>query len=186
LRKILKRVAIGVVAFVLVGACGGLLVFKLLEKKVAARERAPHLQQHPEVASDLVYRTLDGETQHLSSSKGKVVFLDLWGTWCIQCVAEMPTVQKLYNHYKGDPQVQFLIVSRLDSPSAVRLYAQRHGFDLPFYVMEDDDIPKSMILHQFPSTFLYAKDGSLVSKHVGAADWSDQSVMDFIDRLKKQ
>jgi thiol-disulfide isomerase/thioredoxin len=40
-----------------------------------------------------------------------VVYLDLWGTWCIQCVAEMPTVQKLYDHYKGDSQVEFLIVS---------------------------------------------------------------------------
>ncbi len=43
-----------------------------------------------------------------------------------------------------------------------------------------------MQLNQFPSTFLYAKDGTLVAKHVGAADWSDKSVIAFIDNLKQQ
>ncbi|GGA65387.1 thioredoxin [Edaphobacter acidisoli] len=148
--------------------------------------RPPNLQRQPEAASDLIYRTLDGEQQHLAATKGQVVFLDLWGTWCIQCVAEMPTVQKLYDHYKDDPQVKFLIVSRMDSPFAVRSYARRNHLHLPFYVTEDEDIPQSMRLNQYPSTFIYAKDGTLVSKHAGAADWSDPSVFRFIDQLKDQ
>jgi thiol-disulfide isomerase/thioredoxin len=114
------------------------------------------------------------------------VFLDLWGTWCVQCVAELPTAQRLYDHYKGDPQVKFLIVSRLESPSAERFYARRSQFDLPFYIIQDEDIPPSMQLNQYPSTFIYSKDGSLVSKHIGAADWSGSSVISSIDQLKNQ
>jgi hypothetical protein len=98
----------------------------------------------------------------------------------------MPKVQKLYDHYKDDPNVKFLIVSRLDSPSTVRSHARRNHLDLPFYVTRDEDIPSTMQLNQFPSTFLYAKDGSLIAKHVGAADWSDRTVISFIDRLKQQ
>jgi thiol-disulfide isomerase/thioredoxin len=137
-------------------------------------------------ADDLVYSTLDGEVEHLSSAKGQVVFLDLWGTWCIQCVAEMPTVQKLYDRYRGDPRVKFLIVSRMDSPAAVRAYARRNRLSLPFYVMRDEDIPESMRLNQYPATFIYAKDGSLEAEHVGAANWSDPSVSACIDALKNQ
>jgi hypothetical protein len=98
----------------------------------------------------------------------------------------MPTVQKLYDHYRNDSQVKFLIVSRMDSPTAVRSYARRNHLDLPFYITHDNEIPVSMQLNQFPATFLYAADGRLVSKHVGAADWSDRSVVAFIDRLKQQ
>jgi thiol-disulfide isomerase/thioredoxin len=184
LGKILKRVAIGLVSLVLLAGCAGLLFFKLVEWRWAARIRTPQLERSPEVASDLVYRTLDGEPQHLSAMKGQVVFLDLWGTWCVQCVAEMPTVQKLYDHYKGDPRVKFLIVSRMDTPSAVRSYARRNHFDLPFYITQDEDIPQTMQFNQYPSTFVFAKDGSLVSKHIGAADWSDGSVVSFIDKLR--
>jgi thiol-disulfide isomerase/thioredoxin len=180
----LKRVVVSLLSLVLVGACAGLLLFKLAERKIAGTMRPPHLERQPEVASDLTFRTLDGEVHHLSASKGQVVFLDLWGTWCIQCVAEMPTVQRLYDHYKNDSQVKFLIVSRMDSPAAVRSYARRNHLSMPFYVTEDQDIPPSMQLNQYPATFILAKDGSLVSKHVGAADWSDGSVVSFIDQLR--
>jgi hypothetical protein len=64
----------------------------------------------------------------------------------------MPTVQKLYNHYRNDPQVKFLIVSRMDKPAAVRSYASRNHLDLPFYITYDDEIPPSMQLNQYPAT----------------------------------
>jgi thiol-disulfide isomerase/thioredoxin len=184
--KILQRTVIVLLSLALLAAATGLFIFKFFQHKVAANMQPPHLKLQPEPATDLNYRTLDGTPQLLSSNKGQIVFLDLWGTWCIQCVAEMPKVQQLYDHYKDDPQVKFLIVSRLDSPSTVRSYARRNHLDLPFYVTRDEEIPPSMQLNQFPATFLYAKDGRLVSKHVGAADWSDRSVISFIDRLKQQ
>ena len=68
----------------------------------------------------------------------------------------------------------------------MRLYAHRNHLDLPFYITQDEDIPQSMQLNQYPSTFIFAKNGSLVSKHIGAADWSDRSVIAFIDQLKQQ
>jgi phosphoglycerol transferase MdoB-like AlkP superfamily enzyme len=43
-----------------------------------------------------------------------------------------------------------------------------------------------MQLNQFPATFIYAKDRSLVAKDLGAADWSDEAVYKFIDGLKRQ
>ncbi len=162
----------------------GFFGFRVVERRIARDSHAPHLVRFPEPAADFPMQTLDGTTKRLSEMKGKVVFLDLWGTWCIQCLAEMPTVQALYNHYRNDPKVVFLIVSRQDSPGAIRRYASRNRFDLPFYRTEDVDVPASMQLNQFPATFLYAPDGTLMAKHTGAADWSAPSVISFIDSLK--
>jgi thiol-disulfide isomerase/thioredoxin len=184
--KVMKRVAIGIVSLAILAACIGLIGFEFVKRRIAANIQPPHLQRLSEAASDFTYRTLDGEPRRLASTKGQVVFLDLWGTWCVQCVAEMPTVQRLYDHYRDDPQVRFLIVSRLDSPSTVRSYASRNRLNLPFYVTQDEEIPLSMQLDQYPSTFIYSKDGTLVSRHVGAADWSDRSVISYIDQLKEQ
>lgn len=128
----MKRIFVGLIVLAILGAAATLVGFKIVQRRIAARMQPPHLQIRREPANDLVYRTLNGETQHLASTKGQVVFLDLWGTWCVQCVAEMPTVQKLYDHYRNDPQVKFLIVSRLDSPSSVLSYARRNHLSLPF------------------------------------------------------
>jgi thiol-disulfide isomerase/thioredoxin len=186
LRSVWNRVLAIAAAVLLIMGGTAFLGYRLVIHRIAARMHAPHLASAPEAPDDLVYRTLDGNEQHLSATRGQVVFLDLWGTWCIQCVAEMPTVQKLYDHYRNDPRVKFLIVSRLDSPATVRAWARRHHYDLPFYVMNDEDIPASMRLNQYPATFIYAKDGRLVAKHVGASNWADPSVIRFIDALKEQ
>ena len=77
------------------------------------------------------------------------------------------------------------MVSRLDTPAKVRLYAAANHYTLPFYTMDDSDIPPSMQLNQFPATFLYRPSGTLTAQHVGAADWSAPSVIDFLDGLRK-
>jgi hypothetical protein len=82
--------------------------------------------------------------------------------------------------------VEFLIVSRLDSPLAVRAYAYRNHLSLPFYVTADHNIPGSMYLAQYPETFIYAKDGSMAARHAGASDWSDKTVITFIDSLQSR
>ncbi len=185
-KKFWERFISAAVLVTLAVAVAGLMFFKIAQHKIALSLRPPVLQRESKSAPDLTYHTLEGAVRHTSASRGKVVFLDLWGTWCVQCVAEMPSVQTLYDHYRGDPDVEFLIVSRLDSPFAVRSYAYRNHLDLPFYVTEDEDVPESMHLNQYPSMFIYARDGSIAAQHSGAGNWSDESVIQFIDNLKSQ
>jgi thiol-disulfide isomerase/thioredoxin len=184
MRIALKWITSIVLALCVIVCAGGLLVLHIVRHRVESH--APHLiaDNSPEV--DFVFHTLDGKDAKLSDYKGKAVFLDLWGTWCLQCVAEMPTVQKLYDHYRSDPKVVFLIVSRMDTPQAVERFARRGGYHLPFYVTRDEDVPASMYLQQYPATFLYTPGGTLAAHHAGGADWSDESVIRFIDDLKSR
>lgn len=184
MKAFLRRLLLGVLVFVGLAVLAGIGFFKYAAHRVASRLAPPLLQRESKIVPDLAYRTLDGEVHHVSESKGKIVFLDLWGTWCIQCVAEMPTVQALYERYRHDPNVQFLIVSRLDSPAAVRAYEARNHFVLPFYVTHDEDVPDAMYLRQYPATFIYARDGSIAAQHAGGANWDDPSVISFINQLK--
>jgi thiol-disulfide isomerase/thioredoxin len=184
MRRALKWIAGVLASLALIAVICAAVVFHLVRKRVESH--APHLIADNIPESDFVFHALDGQPKKLSDYKGKVVFLDLWGTWCIQCVAEMPTVQQLYDHYRNDPQVVFLIVSRMDTPQSVQRYAHRGGYTLPFYVMRDEDVPPSMYLQQYPATFLFSRDGTLVAHHAGGADWSAPSVIALINSLKRQ
>jgi hypothetical protein len=101
-------------------------------------------------------------------------------------VAEMPTVQALYNHFKNDTSVAFIIASRLDTPGKVKTFATKHHYDLPFYTIQDSDIPLQLRYNQYPATFIFDRDGSLATKHISAANWSDPSVIAFIKSLEKE
>ena len=53
-------------------------------------------------APDFELQTLAGETFKLSEQAGKVVFLNLWATWCPPCVGEIPDIQKLSEAHPDD------------------------------------------------------------------------------------
>ena len=73
-----------------------MMLFALLP---AWAESAPEVGD-PAPAFDLTQ--IDGEVFHLSDHLGKVVFLNVWATWCPPCVAEIPDIQKLSEAHPDD------------------------------------------------------------------------------------
>ena len=63
---------------------------------------------------DWTVRTLDGVEVPMEEFRGKVIFLNQWATWCMPCVMEMPSIDKLYSSI--DPQeVAFVLVTDEDA-----------------------------------------------------------------------
>ena len=53
-------------------------------------------------APDFTFPGINGKMVSLSDSRGKVVLLNIWATWCPPCVDEMPSMEKLYQKLKGE------------------------------------------------------------------------------------
>lgn len=187
-----KWLLFGSLVAISLAAAAGFFALRILEARISRKFTAPQLHQAlPRSANSLAdydfpYSTLDGQVLHLSQLKGKVVFVNFWGTWCIQCIAEMPTIQKLYDNLRNDPRIAFVIASRLDPPRRVRWYAKRGHYDLPFYTVRDSDIPSIMKFNQYPATFIFARDGTLVERQIGGADWSSPAVAQFIEGIENR
>lgn len=59
-------------------------------------------------APDFSGVTVSGDTVHLSAFKGKLVFIDVWATWCGPCVAEIPASKKLRQKFENNNNLVFL------------------------------------------------------------------------------
>src|SRR5271169_2002056 len=80
------------------------------------------------LAADFNLTDLGGNPISLSSLRGKVVFLNIWATWCGPCREEMPSIETLYEEFNKDPDFVMLAVSQDsgDRGSAVLSYVRRN------------------------------------------------------------
>ncbi|WP_431294446.1 redoxin domain-containing protein [Pedobacter sp. P26] len=62
-------------------------------------------------ASDFQAIDMSGKQVRLSELKGKIIFIDLWATWCGPCLAEMPAFENLKAQYAGNDGVVFISLS---------------------------------------------------------------------------
>ncbi len=121
----------------------------------------------------------DGQSVNLADYKGKVVLINNWATWCPPCVAEMPSLVRLYPEYKN--KVVFLFVAQ-DKPEKVQMFLQKNAWDIPVYYMQSNP-PALLQSSSIPTTFIIDKEGHIVVKKTGAADWNSGQVHDILDKL---
>lgn len=62
-------------------------------------------------APDFTLKDLDGKEISLSSFRGKVVYLDIWATWCLPCRDEMRKTKRIKAKYANKSDLVFLYVS---------------------------------------------------------------------------
>jgi len=126
-----------------------------------------------QAAIDGKFATLDGGVINISDWKGKVVILDYWATWCGPCRQSLPSLQKLYERYKNNPNVVFAIVNvwerSNDRPKLVRDFlAQNKNLTFPMYIDTDDSVVGKFGVTGIPTKFYLGKDGRIQFKEVGA------------------
>lgn len=122
---------------------------------------------------------IEGIPFDFEKAKGKVVLVNFWATWCPPCVAEMPSLQELYDDY-GD-KVAFLFVTN-DAKEKVAPFMEEKGYTLPIF-HETSKAPDQLVSRSIPATYLIDKEGNIVIDKVGAANWNSDKVRSTIDAL---
>lgn len=128
-------------------------------------------------------KTLDGKDFNLSSvkkTKKKILFVNIWATWCGPCRREMPGLQKLFN--KFSKQITFVFVSQ-EEASVVENFMKEHNYTLPTYLTTEKNIPAVFKTDAIPTTFIVAPHGSIVFKEVGAMNWDSPEAVKILRNL---
>ena len=125
---------------------------------------------------------LEGIGFDFEKERGNVVLVNFWATWCAPCVAEMPSLQKLYDDY-GD-KVTFMLVAQ-DEYEKVTGFIQQKNYNLPVYYSKTDK-PKVLDSKLLPTTYVISKKGNIIVAETGAADWNSSKTRSLLDKLLKE
>ena len=127
------------------------------------------------------FQTLEGEERSFADLRGKTVFVNFWATWCPPCLAEMPSIQDLYDSLKGE-NIEFLLISH-EPRSVVAEFIVDSDYAFPVYVAEDPP-PAVLETQGIPATFILNARGEIVFQHVGMADWNTDECRRFLRELR--
>ncbi len=125
-------------------------------------------------------KDLEGNRVSFDQYKGKVVFINLWATWCGPCKAEMPGIQNLSEKLKGEP-IEFVMLS-VDIEAAlpkVTTYLEKNQFTFPVF-MPHGYLPEEMQVPSIPTTFVISKDGKILMKEVGTRNYDTKRMVNFL------
>ncbi|MGH7646058.1 MAG: TlpA disulfide reductase family protein [Gemmatimonadales bacterium] len=132
------------------------------------------------------FRALDaatGRSVSLEDYRGKVLLVNVWATWCLPCRVEMPSLERLQRRFAGtDFRIVAVSVDKDDS-SVVNDFVRQLG--LTFDVLHDREgaIERLYRTTGVPESFVLDRQGVIVKKVIGAAEWDGPVHESLITRL---
>lgn len=121
----------------------------------------------------------DLKGNEVKMDENKLIFLNVWATWCGPCNMEMPGIQTLYNKYKTNKKVDFFIVSDEDA-GTVNPFIARKGYELPFYQFAGP-YPPALDGNAIPRTYIIYK-GKILTQEIGASQWDTPEINSLIEK----
>ncbi|MEE1931041.1 TlpA disulfide reductase family protein [Streptomyces sp. TRM 70351] len=134
--------------------------------------------QDRKAAPDLEGEGIRGEQLKLSEHRGKVVVLNVWGSWCPPCRAEAPNFAEVSDGMRGE-DVQFLGINTRDLDVVqAQKFDERFGIDYPSFYDPSGKLvlkfPKGDLNPQaIPSTLVLDREGRIAVRALKALSAED-------------
>ena len=181
----MRKMILGtLIAVVLVG--GALLI----ERSVRVNRAVPiNAEESGDSAGQLLPLTAqitsfaDRKKTTLASFKGKVVLINFWASWCEACMAEMPSIQKLYDTYKSKG-LEVIAVNLDDNPDrVVASVVKRLGITFPVYLDTDGELNRIFNVVAIPFNVVADRNQKIIWSESGERDWASDEVQAEIKKL---
>ena len=134
-------------------------------------------------APDFSLPDLTGQQVRLSDFRGKIIFLNVWATWCPPCRDEMPSMERLHRRMQGKDFVMLAVSQDQDGPAVVKAFVQQEGLTFPVLLDREGLVSTRYGVTGYPETFVIDRDGRVIQHIIGPEDWESEEAYRYFTRL---
>ncbi len=133
---------------------------------------------------DFYFKDGNGTVRSLKNFEGDVIFMNVWATWCPPCIAEMPSIHSLYQDFKDEENISFILVSVDEDFSDAVEFMKTRGYDLPIYHYRTK-APGTFESTAIPTTYVISPDSKIVLEKQGFAKYDTDEFKNFLRGLRR-
>ncbi|MFD2519190.1 TlpA family protein disulfide reductase [Salinimicrobium flavum] len=160
----------------------GILKTGLMNPDVEEKAEIAEANINPNADFNLQLINSEGERVNMADFRGKVIFFNVWATWCPPCVAEMPGINELYKDVK-DQNVEFIMLSVDQDFDKAIDFNERKGYEFEVY-RAASPMPQMYTSRSIPTTYVIDANGKLAMTHRGMGDYDTKKFRDFLQKLQ--
>lgn len=132
-------------------------------------------------APGFTFPDLEGRQVSLSAYRGKVVFLNIWATWCPPCLWEMPSMEVIHRKYRSRGLAMLTVSIDALGKEVILPYMKKLGLTFPALLDPKGKIKRLYQTTGVPETFLIDRRGRIFRKIIGPRKWTNQNMTDLIE-----
>jgi thiol-disulfide isomerase/thioredoxin len=138
----------------------------------------------PKPMPELHFLDASGAQHTLGEFAGKGIVLNLWATWCVPCVAELPALAELARHGEAEGIVVMPLSSDRGGADVVRRFYAAHKLEsLPVWLDPKGEVGRTLGARGIPTTLVIDRQGRERGRLEGAADWASAATLARIREL---
>jgi thiol-disulfide isomerase/thioredoxin len=171
----------------------GLVAFSFLEIDLFAKTETRELDQlfsdmgvirfpFPTDPVEITLKDLNGQQVSLSDFRGKIVFINFWTTWCLACVIEMPSMEKLHQKFK-DKDFVMVAINLQESASKIKQFYKEYKLTFTTLLDSTGDVGAGLGIRSIPTTFILDKNGRILGKALGPREWEGKKSIALFEYL---
>jgi len=130
---------------------------------------------------DIIWKNADSNNVNLTDFKGKVILLNFWASWCLPCIRELPSIDRLQSKLGGkDFMVVAISLDRGGKKIATRLLKRLKINNLKLYIDRESKSARQLDVRVMPTTFIFDRKGRELGKLQKGAEWDDTNAFALV------
>ena len=165
----LKVIAPFLIGLLFIGGCG-------TSTTTEEKQEEPTTKKELSLIEKFDFEDLDGNKINWDDTKGQIVFVNFWATWCKPCIKEMPSISEANIQLK-DKNVMFIIASDEDVEK-IKKFESKH--DYSFNLVHSKASIFDLGVQALPTTIIINENGDIVFNEIGSRDWGSEKSITLI------
>jgi thiol-disulfide isomerase/thioredoxin len=138
----------------------------------------------PQPGATVRFEDEQGRPRSIADFRGKIVLLNVWATWCVPCIKEIPALDHLAAALNdADFEVVAVSIDRRGIDTVRKAFRDRDVRRLPIYIDRSGEALRTVRAVGLPASLLLDREGRELGRAAGAAQWDDSETIAFFRHI---